>query len=340
VCTRNRARYVEACIKHLLFVKTDFQLEVIVRDNCSDDDTYEVISQITDHRLRYICSPKNEGWSTFLEGGKLASGNIITWVSDEDNFVFEELEFILNVFKVHPECNVLIGGVIVGPSSAEIRFLDQKLSRDSRYKAYLQTISFSGCAGVFVRKKAFEENCRLSFIDQYDAYAKQNYYQIGFIATRCLSKGDLITTSRIVAKEVRHAPTTDNWSIVNVASDNIVELQPHYYPLSIYDRLISSLATVWESRCLNFLSKFKLAVELIKNFEKSINASDHPDIIKLLSENYSSVSVSAYKKDIEKRMLHQKFSRKLWVLKKLVLIPFNLRRMLKIRQCKINFYKG
>lgn len=339
VCTRNRASFVANCIKQLLSAKTSFQFEVIVRDNCSEDNTPEVISQISDPRLRYIRASENQGWSTFLEAGKLATGEVITWLSDEDDFVFEQLEYVLSTFKAQANCNVLIGSVIVGPRSTEVRFPEQIFESDNLSKAYLATLSFSGCAGVFVRKTTFDANCQLSFIDQYDAYARQNFYQIGFIATCCLGGGNLISTSRIVAKEVRHAPSTDNWSVVDEAQNSTRALQPHYYPRSIYDRLISSLATVWENRYMSLFTKVSVAIKLTRTFITNIEASSHPSLIALLWDNYSDNSVNAYKADVEKKKLHQYLPRKLWLLNRLIGIPFHLIPLLKIRQRKITLTK-
>jgi glycosyltransferase involved in cell wall biosynthesis len=334
VCTRNRAKYVGPCIKQLLSANTIYRFEVIVRDNCSEDNTQEVITELNEPRLRYVRAAENQGWSTFLEAGKLAKGEVITWISDEEDFIFENLEYVLNTFRTYALCNVLIGSVIVGPRSTEIRFPEQILGANNLHKAYLATLSFSGCSGIFVRQEAFAANCKSSFIDIYDAYVRQNFYQIGYIANCCLAGGELITTSRVVAKEVRHAPTTDNWSVANEVLSNKKVLLPHYYPLSILDRLSSSLATVWECEYMGLSEKIATAIELMRLFIGNINATSNLGLIALLSENYSAASVNAYKADIENRNLHRKFYRKLWILRGLLGTPLRVISNLKMRKRK------
>jgi glycosyltransferase involved in cell wall biosynthesis len=324
---------VEA-VKHLLYAKTSLLFEVIVRDNCSEDNTQELLSHIKDPRLKYIRSSKNQGWATFLEAGRLARGDLITWLSDEDDFIFSHLEYVLTEFKARPECNVMIGGVVVGPHSAEVLFSDRIYGGKDLFKAYSATLSFSGCAGVFVRRTAFEATCKISFTDQFDAYERQNFYQIGFIATRCLAGKSLITTSRVVVKETRHAPTTDNWSVADKSATSNQALQPHYYPQSIYDRLISSLATVVENRYLDFCGKLRLTIALTNTFISNINALLHPGLIELLTNNYPISSVNAYRVDVENKKLHHSARRKLWILIQLIKIPLRINQLLKSRQRK------
>src|SRR3954447_15156869 len=113
VCTRNRSETVRDCVLHLLgSPRTDF--EVIVRDNCSTDDTVVALNRITDDRLSIHVAPENQGTINFLEITKLAKGQIVTWLSDEDDFQFAELDYILSRFDENPTCNVMFGGIAVG----------------------------------------------------------------------------------------------------------------------------------------------------------------------------------------------------------------------------------
>jgi O-antigen biosynthesis protein len=81
LCTRNRAETARECVRHLLTSpRQDF--EVVVRDNCSSDNTVALLRTIDDPRLTIHTAPNNQGTISFHEISKLARGEIVTWLSD------------------------------------------------------------------------------------------------------------------------------------------------------------------------------------------------------------------------------------------------------------------
>ena len=101
LCTRNRSETARGCVLHLLG-SSRMDIEVIVRDNCSTDDTVESLRAIKDDRLKIHVAPENQGTINFFEISKLASGDIVTWLSDEDDFQFTELDYVLSRFRTTP----------------------------------------------------------------------------------------------------------------------------------------------------------------------------------------------------------------------------------------------
>lgn len=233
LCTRNRSETARGCVLHLLgSSRTD--IEVIVRDNCSTDDTVELLRTIEDDRLKIHVAPENQGTINFFEISKLASGDIVTWLSDEDDFQFAELDHILSRFDENPSCSVMFGSIAVG-ANGRVIFGDEVIADPVR--SLVTALSFSGCGGVFVRRSALAAANSLQVRDQDDAYALWNYYPVGFFASRCLTRS-LMTTSRIVVRQARHARTTNNWSIAT--TDGGLRAA-HYYPESVCERLASNL---------------------------------------------------------------------------------------------------
>ena len=207
VPTRNRSQIAQGCVRHLLSTsRTD--IEVIVRDNCSTDDTLESLRQIKDDRLKLHVAPENQGTINFFEISKLAEGEIVTWLSDEDDFQLSELDDILSRFEENPACNVMVGSIAVG-RQGRVMFADEVVTDPAR--SLLTALSLSGGGGVFVRRSALAAANSLKVRDQADAYSLWNYYPVGFFASRCLGRS-LMTMSNIVAIQSRFAPTIDNWS--------------------------------------------------------------------------------------------------------------------------------
>lgn len=321
ISTYNRARYVEACVRHLLSIQTPYSIEVIVRDNASEDNTKSIIERVNDPRLRYVRVPKNQGTISFLEIGRLARGEIITWLSDEDDFEYQHLDYIINTFRDDPACSILIGGVTVGAHSTEVVFPERVTTNPA--EALVFTLQFSGCGGVFVRRELFKLNCDIYLVDPYEAYKTWNYYPIGFFATACFEQ-KLITTSKIVVRQTRQAPTTDNWSDVGNTSSAPSPLYPHYYPKSICDRLYSNLVIVFEKENLSIWAKLKVSVGLATSFTNQIDSVLHPGLIKLLSDNYPKKAVDEYQRHIQRKRLHVFLIRKLWIVYKLMSMPLRL----------------
>lgn len=312
LCTRNRSETARDCVLHLLASpRTD--IEVIVRDNCSTDDTVESLRAIEDDRLEIHVAPENQGTINFFEISKLASGDIVTWLSDEDDFQFAELDHVLSRFAAEPGCNVMFGSIAVG-ANGRVMFADEVIADPIR--SLVTALSFSGCGGLFVRRSALPAANSLDVRDQDDAYALWNYYPVGFFASRCLT-GALMTTSRIVVRQARHARTTNNWSIATPAGGR---RPPHYYPQSVGERLASNLVNA-SFKSLPARTRSKLARELIRQFRSHAASYANPVFHDLLRENYPAETVQRYLEHIRRLRLDHPSGRFLWQYARMLALP-------------------
>lgn len=309
VCTRNRADTVRECVLSLLASpRRDF--EVVVRDNCSTDNTLELLNSIQDDRLKTYCATENQGTLTFYEASKLATGDIVTWLSDEDSFQITELDFILDQFRRDPDCNVMFGGIIVGEKAREVKFPDATIN--DTVQACIIALSFSGCGGVFVRKSALPAANTFDVRCLEDAYALWNYYPVGFFASRCLAR-TIRTTSRVVVIQTRLGRTTNNWANQSPAQSN--SRLPHYYPDSVFDRLVSNIVNVFFKK-LPLATKWLVAARLVYSFSRQSLIFSDPDMHDLLRENYSEETVCTYLDHIVSLKLNDTIGRYIWVMKR------------------------
>ena len=84
--TYNRAPQLARAIESVLS-QTYRQLELIVSDNASTDDTQSLCEELSlqDERLRYIRQPTNQGsYRNFMEVLEQAGGQIFMWLGDDD----------------------------------------------------------------------------------------------------------------------------------------------------------------------------------------------------------------------------------------------------------------
>jgi Glycosyl transferase family 2 len=100
--TRERSDTLRSAIKSCISQNYD-NLEIIVSDNCSQDDTYDVINSYQDERIKYINPGKRlsmaGNWEFALSH---ASGDYVNYIGDDDAMLpraFNNLNEILNELK-------------------------------------------------------------------------------------------------------------------------------------------------------------------------------------------------------------------------------------------------
>ena len=89
--TYNRAEIVYQCVKQCLEIESD-QIEVVVNDNCSTDNTKALLGDIKDERFCYYCNDSNIGYPNFSVALKKAKGKYALLLSDEDDIINLNLE--------------------------------------------------------------------------------------------------------------------------------------------------------------------------------------------------------------------------------------------------------
>ncbi len=313
ICTRNRAETVRDCVMHLLNSGRS-DIEIIIRDNFSTDNTLKLLRGIVDDRLKIHQAAENQGTRNFFEIAKLASGRIVTWLSDEDDFQFGYLDYIISQFE-SSTCEVMLGSITVG-ANHHVYFDDVTI--ENTVAAHLTTLLFSGCGGVFIRRSSIEKTQLFKVANDDDAYILWNYYPIGFFAGCCL-KGSLQTTSKILVKQTRHAITNNNWSTVTDSRKRL----PHYYPESIFDRLSSNITNVIY-RNIPRNSKFCIIAQLIRGFYRQTKSYRDQNFISLLQENYDEATVRLYIEHINNSKLENLFFRAWYLLLQTARLPFSV----------------
>lgn len=109
--TYNRASLLPEAIKSVLN-QTFSDCELIVVDDCSSDNTSDVVNSFQDFRIRYIRHDENKGLAASRNTGlKYAKGKYIAYLDDDDEWVPEKLALQLEVMKKseHHPCLVYAG---------------------------------------------------------------------------------------------------------------------------------------------------------------------------------------------------------------------------------------
>lgn len=105
----NYARYLKACVDSMLSQGVD--VEVIIIDDCSSDDTPAVGAALAqDRRVTFIRHEINQGHiKTYNEGIALAKGDYTALVSSDDLLTPGSLRRAQDVLDAHPEVGMVYG---------------------------------------------------------------------------------------------------------------------------------------------------------------------------------------------------------------------------------------
>ena len=94
----NQGRFIERTILSVLNQKGDFELEYIIVDGASTDNTIDIIKRYQD-RLRWV-SEKDRGQSDALNKGfNMASGELLGWLNSDDTYEENALREVTKRFK-------------------------------------------------------------------------------------------------------------------------------------------------------------------------------------------------------------------------------------------------
>src|SRR5215510_6953761 len=90
--TYNRSDLVQGAVRSILRQTLD-DFEVVVSDNCSEDDTRDVIEGFQDVRVRYVRTPTHGPIGDSWEFARSqAKGTLVMMLSDDDALVHDALE--------------------------------------------------------------------------------------------------------------------------------------------------------------------------------------------------------------------------------------------------------
>ena len=108
--TYNRVRLVGRAIQSVLS-QTFTDLELIVVDDASTDDTAGFVANIGDSRIRYVRLERNHGVSVARNTGvKMSRGKYIAFLDSDDEWEYQKLEKQLQVFLINKSKGVEVVG--------------------------------------------------------------------------------------------------------------------------------------------------------------------------------------------------------------------------------------
>lgn len=111
--TYNRSELLKKAVKSLES-QSHQNIEIIIIDDFSTDDTAKVVEEMNDGRIVYLKHDINKGGSEARNTGiKRATGRFIGFLDSDDQWLPDKLEKQLQLFKDQPDVGVIYTGVQV-----------------------------------------------------------------------------------------------------------------------------------------------------------------------------------------------------------------------------------
>lgn len=156
--TFNRAKELPRCI-HSVLSQTVRDLELVIVDDASTDDTESVIASFNDDRIRYEKLTKNVGGAEARNVGiRMARADIIAFQDSDDEWTCLKLENLLNELESDEELGVVFSSYIqVWNTGCRLMPAGKhKFLQDHAYKSLLWQ-NHVGTPALVVKKKYLDE---------------------------------------------------------------------------------------------------------------------------------------------------------------------------------------
>ncbi len=191
--TYNRGEILQHTIEKCILYKGD-DIEIIVVDNASSDQTSTIVNSIDDHRIKYYKNEHNIGYYNLIKVMEYASSKWAFLLSDEDEINVNALKKLIALLKKHEGC----GMTCVSYAMYGIP--------DMVYSTELKKAGFSAVNRIllhtYMSGKIFNTDCLCSELDSFDEEYLARRFNREYcwleLALTLLKKYDLLTVDNVV----------------------------------------------------------------------------------------------------------------------------------------------
>jgi len=152
--TYNRSNILSRAIESVL-IQTYENLELIIVDDASTDDTEEVVSSYEDDRINYIQKTDNQGGAAARNTGILKSdGEIVAFIDSDDEWAPSKLQKQVDVFIKDAKVGVVYTGTTLVNNSKKTKG-KVPTEKGYIYNKQLYMDNISPTSAVAVRRECF-----------------------------------------------------------------------------------------------------------------------------------------------------------------------------------------
>lgn len=149
VVTYNRANYLKKSIKSILD-QTYHKFNLIIIDNCSTDNTKQIVNEFHDSRIQYICHEKNIGGIGNINYAMTHAKSEYFMVFHDDDIMYETL--------VEDELNILENNKDISAISCKSDYIDKedrKIGREKKWSGNLHKYAGRTLFNAYLNEQCF-----------------------------------------------------------------------------------------------------------------------------------------------------------------------------------------
>lgn len=109
--TFNQGNYIEETICSIIHQNYP-NLEYIIIDGKSTDNTHEIVQKYRSHIHHYISEKDNGQADAINKGLQLATGEVVAWLNADDLYLPDALHLVNQTFLKNPDVDIVMGDVI------------------------------------------------------------------------------------------------------------------------------------------------------------------------------------------------------------------------------------
>jgi glycosyltransferase involved in cell wall biosynthesis len=174
----NQGRYIERTIRSVLDQQGDFEIDHVVVDGGSTDNTVEILRRY-EPRLRWV-SEHDEGQSDALNKGfRMATGDVLAWLNSDDTYQPGALARVAEEYRKEPFAWCFGNCAIIDEEDRPIReFITRYKVAQSRRYSYRRLLrrDFVSQPAVFFSASSWravgEISCELVYSMDYDYWLR------------------------------------------------------------------------------------------------------------------------------------------------------------------------
>lgn len=159
IATRNRRPYLQRMLDRLF--EDDYpNLEVIVIDGASSDGTVDLLRSYGERIHHWVSEPDGGEYFAFNKGLRLASGEIVKPMSDDDTLRPGVFHLVARYFAAHPEVDIVFGQTAIWQErDGQRRFVGQTQQNDPRRlskRDWLRATQEVRSLASFLRRRVYD----------------------------------------------------------------------------------------------------------------------------------------------------------------------------------------
>jgi len=255
--TYNRAQFLKKTIETVLY-QTYSLFEIIIIDDGSTDNTFEVVNEIKNEKLKYYKIKNSERGAARNYGAQIAKGDYLNFFDSDDLMCENHLSEANELIKLYNKPEWFHLGYRIETGTGECIKTVVDIDQDANLK--LVRGNFLSCNGVFIRKdiaalNKFNEERSLSALEDWELWLR--------MAVQYKLRYKNIVTSVIVNHDTRSVLSTNKDQLI-IRFEKFIQLVTNNNQIV---RFYSGKLKFLFCSCYTYIA---LHLALVRGYKKSV----------------------------------------------------------------------